>query len=64
MFKVPPTAKIVWGHGLKSHETDWRSRGSNMQFLVNKVSGLFTTPRQLLNEMLALITYTSSEGTD
>ena len=25
VFNVPPTAKVIWrwGHGLKSHPTDW-----------------------------------------
>ena len=28
VFNLPPTAKVIWrwGHGLKSHPTDWRSR--------------------------------------
>ena len=41
----PPTAKVIWrrGHGLKSHPTDWLSRGSNLRPLVYKASGLSTT---------------------
>ena len=23
VFNIPPTAKVIWGHGLKSHPTDW-----------------------------------------
>ena len=27
VFNVPPTAEVIqrWGHGFKSHPTDWRS---------------------------------------
>ena len=45
VFNVPPTAKVIRRRGqcLKSHTTDWWSRGSNMRPLVYKAKGLSTT---------------------
>ena len=56
VFNVPPTAKVIWrwGHGLKSHPTDWRSRESNLRPLVYKASDLSTTPQRLLILILKL----------
>ena len=50
VFNVPPTAKVIWrwGHGLKSHPTEWLSRESNLRPLVYKASGLSTTPQRRL----------------
>ena len=44
VFNVPPTAQVIWrrGHDLKSRLTDWLSRGSNLQPIVFKASGLST----------------------
>ena len=52
-FNVTPTAKVIkrWGHGLKSHRTDWRSRASKLLPLVYKGSGLSTTPQWLLTKI-------------
>ena len=38
VFNIPSAVKLLWGqgHSLKSHPTDWRSRGSNLQSLVYK----------------------------
>ena len=37
-FYIPPTAKVIQrrDHGLKSHQEDWRSPGSNSRPLVYK----------------------------
>ena len=49
VLKIPQTAKVIWGrnHSLKSHPIDKRSRGSNLQPLVYKVSSLSTTAAPL-----------------
>ena len=40
-FNVPPKVKVIWGqgHSLKSHPTDWKSLGSNLQPLFYKDIG-------------------------
>ena len=49
-FNVPPLVKVIWrrGHGLESHPTDRRSRGSTLGIPGYKVHGLFTTPWRLM----------------
>ena len=49
-YYVPPTAKVKRTRdlGLRSHQKDWRSPGSNSRPLVYKGSSLTTTPRRLL----------------
>ena len=51
VLNIPPATKVIWrlGNGLKSHPTDWWSRGSNLRPLVYKASGLSTTPQGLLS---------------
>ena len=36
VFNIPPTAKVIWrqSNSLESHQTDWRSQGSNSGPLV------------------------------
>ena len=38
VFSIPPIAEAIWGqgHSLKSHPTDWRSRGLNLQPLTRQ----------------------------